>query len=103
MAAPQDGDSAAELEPLTFEQAFQKLQETVAALEQGGLPLEQVTSLYEEGMSLVRQCNGLLDGAELKITQLQDSPPVSDGAPPWPDEIPEWLDDAPYPEEELEL
>ena len=104
MLAPQDGDSAAEPETLTFEQTFQKLQETVAALERGGLPLEQVTALYEQGMNLVRQCNALLDGAELKITQLRDSPTAAPEAPPpWLDEMPDWLDEPPCPEEELEL
>ena len=103
MDTPQDGNSGSEPEHITFEQAYQQLQETVAALEKGGLPLDQVTALYEHGMSLVRQCNGLLDGAELKITQLQDSPPSSDGAPPWLDEMPDWLDDVSHPEEEPDL
>ena len=103
MLAPQDGGSAAEPENLTFEQTFQKLQETVAALERGGLPLDQVTALYEQGMSLVRQCNVLLDGAELKITQLRDSPAAPEGPPGWPEEMPDWLDEPPCPEEDLGL
>lgn len=56
---------------LPFEQAFQKLEETVQALENGGITLDQAVSLYEEGMRLAQLCSGRLDGAELKITELQ--------------------------------
>ncbi len=73
MVERQDPDASPAPEPLSFEEAFRRLSETVAALEQGGLPLEQTTALYEQGMSLVQQCNGLLNEAELKITQLQDN------------------------------
>ncbi len=56
---------------LDFEQAFKRLEETVQALERGGLTLAQATSLYEEGMRLAKLCNRKLDTAELKVTELQ--------------------------------
>ena len=59
-------------EELSFEQAFDRLGETVQALESGGLTLESATNLYEEGMRLVKLCNRLLSEAELKVTQLKD-------------------------------
>ena len=34
---------------------------------------EQLSALYEEGMELAKQCQGLLDGAELRITKLRES------------------------------
>ncbi len=58
---------------LSFEDAFTKLDETVEALESGGLTLEAAAALYEEGMRLVDVCNRLLSTAELKITQLKDA------------------------------
>ncbi|MBI3743636.1 MAG: exodeoxyribonuclease VII small subunit [Chloroflexi bacterium] len=58
---------------LDFEQAFQRLEETVQALEKGGLTLAQSTSLYEEGMRLAKICSQRLDTAELKITELQNA------------------------------
>jgi exodeoxyribonuclease VII small subunit len=58
---------------LTFEEAFVRLEETVKALEAGGLTLEQATRLYEEGMRLARHCNELLSDAELRVTRLQTS------------------------------
>ena len=56
---------------LSFEEAFNKLEETVQTLEQGGLPLEKAIALFEKGMRLAKICNDRLDAAELKITQLQ--------------------------------
>ena len=57
---------------LSFEEAFDRLGETVQALESGGLTLESATALYEEGMRLAQLCNRLLSTAELKVTELKD-------------------------------
>jgi exodeoxyribonuclease VII small subunit len=57
----------------TFEQLYAKLEASVARLEVGGLPLDEAISLYEEGMTLARSCQELLDAAELKITKLKES------------------------------
>lgn len=59
------------MEPLTFEEAYRKLEETVRKLEGGGLSLEESIALYEEGMRLVRYCEELLEKAELKVRQIQ--------------------------------
>ena len=60
-------------ERLTFEEAFTRLEQTVQALEAGGLTLEEATGLYEEGMRLARVCNELLSATELRVTRLQSS------------------------------
>lgn len=57
----------------TFENLYARLEESVAKLEAGGLPLEQSIALYEEGMTLARQCQERLDEAELKITKLREA------------------------------
>lgn len=62
-----------EVAKLTFEAAFQKLEQTVQALEKGGLTLDQAISLYEDGMRLAKTCTERLDGAQLKITELQSA------------------------------
>jgi exodeoxyribonuclease VII small subunit len=68
----------------TFEQIYARLEEAVAKLEEGGLPLEQAIALYEEGMELARRCQERLDTAELRITKLRESfapmPDRSNGA-----------------------
>ena len=58
---------------LSLEETFQRLEEIVQTLEQGGLPLNDRLALYEEGMVLARRCQQHLREAELKITQLQAS------------------------------
>ena len=62
-----------ETKPEAFERLYARLEETVDKLEAGGLPLEQAIALYEEGMTLARQCQERLDDAELKITKLKES------------------------------
>jgi exodeoxyribonuclease VII small subunit len=64
----------AEEQPLTFEAAFARLEETVRALEAGGLSLAEMISLFEEGMRLVRLCHRELDAGELKVSQLLSGP-----------------------------
>lgn len=64
---------AKESKPEAFEKLYARLEETVAKLEAGGLPLEQAIALYEEGMTLARQCQERLDESELKITKLRES------------------------------
>ena len=54
-----------------FEAAFRRLEKTVQALEKGGLTLAEATSLYEQGMGLVKACSERLDTAELRIKDLQ--------------------------------
>ena len=55
---------------LTFEQAFQQLEGVVQELESGTLPLEESLLLFERGMHLARLCEGKLDNAEQKVSQL---------------------------------
>ena len=63
-----------------FEPLYKRLEEIVARLEQGDLTLEESLALYEEGMKLARRCQELLQGAELRITKLQESFAESLGA-----------------------
>jgi len=59
-----------EITGLSYEQAFSELESIVETLENGQQPLEQALKLYERGQLLARFCADLLDGAELKIKQL---------------------------------
>ena len=62
---PQD-----DIQSLSFEQAYNQLQEAVQQLEAGNLSLKESIALYEEGMALAKQCSLLLDQAELSIKKL---------------------------------
>ena len=55
---------------MSFEEALKALEETVAALESGDLPLEESLALFERGQKLADHCNGLLEKASLKVEQL---------------------------------
>jgi exodeoxyribonuclease VII small subunit len=55
----------------TYEARYARLQEVVAQLEAGDLPLDQTLTLYEEGVRLAAECQALLDAAELRVQQLQ--------------------------------
>jgi exodeoxyribonuclease VII small subunit len=63
---------------LPFEKAMQELEQIVAQLEQGDVPLERSIEIYERGDRLRRHCADLLAKAELKvevITQAADGKP----------------------------
>ena len=57
-------------EALSFEEAFERLEAAVAALQDGQMPLERALQLYEDGMKLAQHCNELLQKAELRVEQL---------------------------------
>jgi exodeoxyribonuclease VII small subunit len=54
-----------------FEEALQKLESIVEAMESGDLALESLLARYEEGVKLARICQDKLAEAELKIQQLE--------------------------------
>ena len=55
---------------MKFEEAVNKLEQIVRALEDGNTPLDRALELYENGIALVRFCNEKLDSAEQKINML---------------------------------
>ena len=58
---------------LPFEEAMQRLEAIVDAMESEDLPLESLLARYEEGMKLARVCQAKIADAELKIQQLEKS------------------------------
>jgi exodeoxyribonuclease VII small subunit len=61
-------------EDLTFEDALAELEEVVARLESGDLPLEETLALYERGQMLAARCEDALDAAELRLEKLRPAP-----------------------------
>lgn len=59
------------IDTTTYEALFARMQQIVAALEAGELPLEQALALYEEGVSVAAACQHLLDNAVLRVQELQ--------------------------------
>jgi exodeoxyribonuclease VII small subunit len=58
------------VEQLTYEQAYNQLEEIVALLESDEHSLDLALKLFERGQALARYCAGLLDQAELRVQQL---------------------------------
>jgi exodeoxyribonuclease VII small subunit len=66
-------------EETSFEQLVEELQALVSRLEAGNLPLDESLRLYERGVTLARQANERLEGAERRVEVLQRS--LTEGAP----------------------
>lgn len=63
---------------MTFEQQLGRLEEIVAALEKGDVPLADSLALFAEGSQLIERCSQQLDQAEQQVVKLMKGP---DGAP----------------------
>jgi exodeoxyribonuclease VII small subunit len=56
---------------LSYEDAFERLEQVVTALQDGRLSLEKALEYYEEGMTLTQHCQTLLRQAELRVQQIR--------------------------------
>lgn len=65
-----DAKPNAEEKSISFEAAMEKLEEIVAKLENGDVPLEQAIDLFQEGMKLSQLCSQKLEQVERKIEML---------------------------------
>ena len=57
-------------ETLSFEKAFERLEQILNTMNSGKTPLEESLKLFEEAEKLIRTCSARLTGAEQKIEQL---------------------------------
>lgn len=66
----------------SFEARLARLEEIVALLDRGTLPIEQLLQLYEEAMHLIKSCRAYLEQAELRIVQIRSSVSPAEEEPP---------------------
>ena len=64
--------------PATYEEAVQELEQLVARLDAGQLPLDQLLVGYQRGAALLTFCRAQLQAVEAQIKVLDDS-----GIKPW--------------------
>ena len=57
-------------EPISFEQAFERLEKILETMNTGKVSLEDSLKLFEEAEKLMRLCGTRLQAAEQKIEQL---------------------------------
>jgi len=56
-----------------FEDLQRELDDIVARLERGDVPLDEALALWQRGEELYRACAERLEGAELRIEELRDA------------------------------
>jgi exodeoxyribonuclease VII small subunit len=54
----------------SFEESMKRIEEIVADLEKGDLPLEESLDRFEEAVKLARACQQKLEKAEAKVAKL---------------------------------
>lgn len=62
----------------TFEVSMARLEQIVRAMEKGDVPLDESLKLFQEGTELVRNCQKMLDDAQLQVKKIMTAP---DGSP----------------------
>lgn len=62
----------------TFEASMARLEQIVRAMERGDVALEESLKLFQEGTELVKNCQKLLDDAQLQVKKIMTAP---DGSP----------------------
>lgn len=55
-----------------YEDQINALKEIIEKIETGDAGLEESLKLYEKGIAIMKNCEKILEEAELKITELQD-------------------------------
>ena len=58
------------MDTLSFEKAFERLEEILGVMNNGKTPLEESLKLFEEAEKLISTCSTRLTAAEQKIEQL---------------------------------
>ncbi|NNC90635.1 MAG: exodeoxyribonuclease VII small subunit [Akkermansiaceae bacterium] len=66
-------------EDLSFEEALQKLESLVDAMENDQLPLEELVAHYERGAGLLQHCETTLAAARKRIELIKLTPPEEKG------------------------
>jgi exodeoxyribonuclease VII small subunit len=69
-----DESTPTEETTLSFEEAMRELEEVVAALEDGNVPLDQSIDLVRRGQELAAACDATLQQAELTLKTLVATP-----------------------------
>ncbi len=67
-------DEGAQIGEMNFEDALRALEQVVARLESGDVPLDESISLYERGEELRKHCQARLDAAQARIEKIVAGP-----------------------------
>jgi len=70
-----------------FEKSLDELEHLVERMEHGELSLDESLQSFERGVALYRTCQGALDAAKLRVSQLLD-PSAPESARPFDPDTP---------------
>ncbi len=59
-------------EPASYEDALRELEQLVASMEGGQLPLDRMIDSYRRGAELLAYCRGRLEAVEAQVKVLED-------------------------------
>ncbi|WP_395680799.1 exodeoxyribonuclease VII small subunit [Dokdonella sp.] len=82
----QDSPAAAS-QVADFEKSLDELEQLVGRMEHGELSLDESLQSFERGIALYRNCQGALDQAKLRVSQLLD-PASADSTQPFDPDVP---------------
>ena len=57
---------------LSFEEALSNLEEIIQLMESGDAPLDSLVSNYQTGVKMLKLCRSKIEGAEIKIKEVQE-------------------------------
>lgn len=60
------------IDELSLEQAFEKIDEIMGEMSKSDIPLEESFELYKKGMELLNHCNVKIDKVEKQVKELQN-------------------------------
>lgn len=63
---------------LSFEESMTRLEQIVRSMERGDVALEESLKLFQDGTELVKDCQKLLEEAQLQVKKIMTAP---DGSP----------------------
>jgi exodeoxyribonuclease VII small subunit len=78
------GQAAADLAKISFEDALRELEGIVASLERGDVSLDDAITAFERGTALKGHCQARLEEARMKVEQIRlpaDGRPPAEAAP----------------------
>ena len=66
------------MKSMTLEESFEQLDDLIARLEDGSIPINEAFKLYKNGIKIVENCNQQLDKVEKEITVLNKQEETQD-------------------------
>lgn len=61
-------------EKMSFEASMARLEQIVRSMERGDVALEESLKMFQEGTELVRNCQKLLDDAQMQVKMIMTAP-----------------------------